>query len=115
MEITFQHLIQYAYSGVTIYSLMGYLPQIRKLLLCSRTPKNMALSSWVVWSVGSFISLVYIMCIVKNNIMVLATSCYLLCNLTVCFLILYKTYWRKSKHISLLEAIVLPVSPHVNG
>lgn len=84
----------YLYPLVAVVSLAGYLPQVKALIFASSSPKNISVSMWFIWSIGSAISLGYGVFHLKDLMFSFVSGSTLLFCASITCLILYNRYIR---------------------
>jgi len=82
------------YPLASLAYIIGYIPQILKLINAKSKPKNVSLSSWAVWFAGNIITLGYVHYHLSDWMMVLTTGLCLFLSLSVIGLTYYNMNYR---------------------
>ena len=89
-----ESLVIILYPLVAVISTIGYLPQLKKLFFATRRPQNISLTSWYIWTLGSFISLLYGVYHLHDHLFILTCSINLFLVGLTTSLIVYNSYFR---------------------
>ena len=82
----------YPLAGIAF--IIGYIPQILTLMRAKSPPENISITSWVIWLVGSVLSLGYVHFHLSDFMMVATTLLTLSLSLTVLGLTIYNKSYR---------------------
>ncbi len=99
-------LISLLYPLVAVTTVLGYLPQIHKLLVATRRPQNVSLTSWVIWTFSGLISFAYGVAVLQDFMFALTAGLNAaFITITAC-LIAYNNYIRFEDKDDLKEKIL---------
>lgn len=90
----YESFLIWAYGGVGIVTLIGYLPQIWKLITSTGRSKAMSLNTWVIWMGTSSIAFLYALSIAKDPIMMFTMGANVAGCGTIVLLTLYNRHVR---------------------
>ena len=82
------------YPLASIAFIIGYIPQILKLLNATTPPANVSISSWLIWLKGNVITLGYTHFYIEDVMMVATTGLCLFMALAVLGLTIYNKHYR---------------------
>ena len=86
MNDIFLQILTVAYAGVSITGLLGYMPTIKELWYDKK--QSATLLSYVIWFIGSVVSFLYGLFIIKDLLFIIFTGTGIILNGIVIFLIL---------------------------
>jgi uncharacterized protein with PQ loop repeat len=92
-----EEIIRYLYPAVTLVSIMGYIPQIYKLVIATRRPQNIALSSWSIWCVSSLVALLYGIYCLHDTVFIAMAFLGFAATVLTTILIVYNNFFRFEK------------------
>lgn len=87
-------LMKALYPLVVVISIIGYLPQIQKLMFATRRAQNVSLSSWALWLVSGTLSLGYGVYVLEDLMFILTSALGALFIYITFGLIVYNNYIR---------------------
>lgn len=90
-------LMKTLYPLVVVISIIGYLPQIQKLMFATRRAQNVSLSSWALWLVSGTLSLGYGVYVIQDFMFILTSGLGALFIYITFGLIIYNNYIRFEK------------------
>lgn len=82
------------YPLVSIISLSAFLPQIKTLLAATGPSRDIALSSWYLWTFASIVSLLYGVFKLQDMMFTVTTVLAVVMNVTIVGLVIYNRHFR---------------------
>ncbi len=110
-----EHLFSYLYPSVMAISIVGFIPQIRSLLFAKTKPDNISLSTWVMWSFGTFIAFGYAVTNLHDPALAQTLGINFILTVVTALLIAYNRYVRFETRFIFREnrAPALPVKNEI--
>ena len=87
-------ILTFMYSMVGVVGCIGFMPQIYKLIKATEHSDNMALSTWMVWSVTGAITVAYAFSVVQDSLFTAVAAINCLCTMMILSLGFYNKYFR---------------------
>ena len=86
----------YLYPLVGFISVVGYVPQLRKLIFATRPTEQTSVGSWIIWTISSFIGFGYSFYHIKDYMLISVSGInFVMCSF-VLLLLVYNVYFRFS-------------------
>lgn len=102
------------YPLVALATVIGYLPQIRKLIVATRRPQNVSLASWLIWTVSGFLAFAYAGIVLQDFMLSINAGLNAALITLTTGLIIYNNYIRFEDKDELKEKITKSLSPVTN-
>jgi uncharacterized protein with PQ loop repeat len=99
-------LIAQLYAVVGIISLIGYLPQIKLLIISKRAPTEISIKTWTLWTLENVVALAYGIFCLKDFLFCALTALDLICTSTIIILVMHNRYVKYGSQKNLLIAFV---------